>query len=387
MKIRGELKTVIYLDQNVISNITKALDPDFPRRDKVIEEGWLDVYKKIERLRRLQLVVSPECRFRRAESLLSTAPSYDSLQDVYSYLSSGCVFQAAWAILELQILLHFRNYLDGQPDQEPAIGAGEVILGELDAWEDLIAVSIQYRPSTTDRQTHYDQRRRSEEHLQRASRLWQNDELSFERIVQEEVQECSRALIESINQDLDKLRNPTCPLDLLPSAGVRLFCALGEVLRDSGVPEHEHQKLVVDYLRHPCFSRVPFVRLSAMLSASLARKTQAGQRRPPNRGTVTDISAIASVLPYCGGMFVDNEMATCLREAPLSGEVETLGTRVFSPRTKGAFMTFLAGLEAAAGPLREAVIKQHYGADWLDPYLDVVVAGRELRSPRCPAAD
>ena len=83
-------KKIVYLDQNVISNMTKVLDPDFLRREDLLkrEPFWLAIYKKLHRLLRLQLIVCPASHFHEAESRLSGNPSFESLQRVYSSLST-----------------------------------------------------------------------------------------------------------------------------------------------------------------------------------------------------------------------------------------------------------------------------------------------------------
>lgn len=87
-------KRIIYLDQGAISNIAKVLNPDFPRRERLLksEPFWLELYKKLDRLRRLQLIVCPQSYLHLTESMISTEKSFESLQYVYSYLSNGCHF-------------------------------------------------------------------------------------------------------------------------------------------------------------------------------------------------------------------------------------------------------------------------------------------------------
>ncbi|KKW37525.1 MAG: hypothetical protein UY85_C0051G0002 [Candidatus Peribacteria bacterium GW2011_GWB1_54_5] len=54
-------KKVIYLDQHVISSMAKALRPELQRTQKMetrIQEDWIKLFRKLDRLRRLQMIVS-----------------------------------------------------------------------------------------------------------------------------------------------------------------------------------------------------------------------------------------------------------------------------------------------------------------------------------------
>jgi hypothetical protein len=382
----GRPKTVIYLDQFVVSNITKALDPDYPRRERVLREPfWLDLYKKLDRLLRLQLIVCPDSYHHRTESLLSGEPSFDSLQDVYSYLSNDCTFQDAIAILQRQILLHFSNYLEGRPEMEPVIAVDEIVSGELNEWQETIAITVPYRPDASEATSVRGHRKQQHVHLELAFKIWQEDSGGFEKSVEEEAQALGRAILEGFLSHIRsclsfQVSPPQSPLDWLPPPAASIVYDMFRVQEELGVvdPIEQLQK-AGGYLQSPHLLRVPFVRLSAMLYAALARKAEAGRRRPPSPGTITDVSAIASLLPYCHAMFLDKEMAGYLQEEPLREEVRRFGTEIFSLNSRDRFMAFLNGLEEKAGAPWAALVEHVYGSDWLQPFLSVVVDGKERR--------
>jgi hypothetical protein len=138
-------KKVIYLDQSVISNITKVLDPDFPRREQLLEKEpvWLEIYKKLDKLRRLQLIVCPQSYFHLIESMISPEISFESLQYVYSYLSNGCNFDDPTAILDTQIQCHFLGYMSGHPERDCVIPVTTVMSGNLpDEWQNRLRVVV-----------------------------------------------------------------------------------------------------------------------------------------------------------------------------------------------------------------------------------------------------
>lgn len=383
----GAPKTVIYLDQFVVSNITKALDPDYSRRDRLLREpSWLDLYKKLDRLLRLQLIVCPDSYCHRTESLLSGEPSFDSLQDVYSYLSNDCTFQDTISILRHQVLLHFRNYLEGHPELEPETSVDEVVSGELNEWQPSIAITVPYRSDAGEVSSLRSQREQQHRHLELAFKRWQEDSGGFESSVQGEAQSLGRAIIDGFFVYFKKCllfeaEPPQSPLEWLPPPAAQLVYDMIRVQEDFDIADPiEQLRRIGEYLGSAHFLRVPFVRLSSMLYAALARKAEAGRRRPPSRGTITDVSAIASLAPYCQAMFLDKEMAAYLREAPLKDEIERFGTRIFSLNSRERFVAFLDELEENAGPPWAALVERVYGPDWLEPFLSVVVDGKERRS-------
>src|SRR5688572_4033709 len=64
-------KRVIYLDQFALSNIMKALNPDTEAHKKGMDSFWLTLFKKLDRLCKLQLVVCPNSSVHEKESRVS----------------------------------------------------------------------------------------------------------------------------------------------------------------------------------------------------------------------------------------------------------------------------------------------------------------------------
>ena len=382
-------KKIIYLDQFVISNITKILDPSFPRREHLLKSQpfWLELYQKLDHLLKLQLIVCPDSYYHRTESLLSSDPDFDSLQDVYSYLSNDCTFQDDTMILRWQILHHFRNYLDGHPERERVIPVSEVVFGDLDEWQDRIRVTVPYRPEAGEVASLRDRRVKQHSSLEEVFKRWQLDRTSFKLSVQEEAQALGQAIMGVFFSHLKQwmsfslgLTTPQSPLEWLPPPAASLVYDMFRVLEEHYISDPMEQlKKVSEYLQSPHFLRIPFVRISSMLYATIARKAQAGRRSPPNEGTITDVTAIATMLPYCQAMFLDKEMASYLREVPLKEEVERFGTRIFSLNSKADFLAYLDELEAKAGERHVRWIKLTYGPKWLEPFMDVVVYGKRRR--------
>jgi hypothetical protein len=387
VELEGPKKTIIYLDQFVVSGIVKALDPEFPRRER-LDPFWLELYKKLDRLLRLQLIVCPDSIFHQTESLLGGDSTFDAYQDVYTYLSNGCTFYDEISILRWQIHAHFRDYLEGNPSREPSLYPKEVVYGSLNEWQNKIDVAVPHRFNTTEVAALRRRREQQHERIKVAFELWKDDATPFKKAVAEEALSFGRAVLGVFWEDMWKrLQNtltgkfPLTLEDLLPSPGANIVFELFRILHEEhGIDDIPEQlEKVTEYFQSHHILHVPFIRLSAMLYASIARKAQAGRRSEPNEGTITDVTAIASLLPYCDVMVVDNEMATYLREVPLRDEMKKFEAKIFSPNSKKDFLAFLEELEAKLSKGRVALVEHYYGRGWLEPYLDLVAHRKERR--------
>ena len=370
-------KTIIYLDQSVISNLEKLLDPEFPRREQVLKDPfWLELFTTLDRLLSLQLIVCPDSYYHRTESLLSA--EFNALQDVYSHLSNDCTFHDEARILGRQLLVCFRNYLEGYPERESVIDVSEVVNGDLHAWQDRIRVTVPYRPAAGEKTMYGEQRAKLHSALVESFKQWQQDATPFSIAMEEEAQVFGRAILESFLHPQNKRNH----FEWLLSPAVSLVFDMFKVLERYAVTNpFEQLQRVSQYLLSPhLLLRVPYVRLQSMLYASIARKAQAGRQSLPNEGTITDVTAISALLQYCKAMFVDREMAGYLREIPLKDEVAHFGTRIFSLRVKEKFLEYLQEIEERAGERHLKVVKMFYGERWLRPFLSLVAQGRRSRA-------
>jgi hypothetical protein len=83
---------------------------------------------------------------------------------------------------------------------------------------------------------------------------------------------------------------------------------------------------MIEYLSSDALQYVPVAKIRALLFAAIARKAAAGQKQPPNRGIVSDITMVSVLLPYCDAMLVDNQIAGYLQEQPLARQIFEYGT-------------------------------------------------------------
>jgi len=122
---------------------------------------------------------------------------------------------------------------------------------------------------------------------------------------------------------------PFDPEVFMPSNATATVLGIHRRLRQAGVAEEELWQKIAEFFTSPDLDQVPYLRISCMLFAAFARKQASGQRRPAGGGTLNDVTTIATVLPACDAIYVDNEVAAFLNEEPLR-TVLNYGTRVFS---------------------------------------------------------
>lgn len=387
-------KKVIYLDQFVISNIAKALDPESKGHQHTLANPfWLEAYRKIDHLSKLQLLICPDSHFHHDESLLSGDPPYDSLRDLYEHLSNGCTFFDYNTILRHQLGRCFWAYLNEQ-DRDLKFNAEHVVSGHLHEWYGRLRISVNSSPREGEADEIRKLREQQYQELVRVFEQWKSAKTPYGQSFMEEATAWGRGTIEIFARylrqyvqlsakyaaEIERAGTYTPRLeDILPPPAAELIFGMLRILESNGLRDVEALAKVGEYFRSPYLLKVPYIRLSSMLYASLARKAGAGRVKPPSKGTFTDVNAIASLLPYCDAIFVDAEMAGHLGDNPLRGEVGNYPVRVFSQRNQGEFLEFLDGIEKETHPHHFKMVKDVYGENWDEPYMSLITDSRQRR--------
>jgi hypothetical protein len=136
-------KRIIYLDQFVISNIMKALDPG--RSQAATGESiefFLTLFKMLDRLSKLQLIVCPHSPIHDFESIVDSR--YEKLRAVFRHLSNGIGFRDAEAIVHAQIMEAFDAWLGDKPYQNQVSG-NFALMGNPNVWQDRYRIELNYR--------------------------------------------------------------------------------------------------------------------------------------------------------------------------------------------------------------------------------------------------
>jgi len=369
-------KTVLYLDQNVVSDMMKAINPATRSYGRPVLERWRDLFRRVDRLCKLQLLVCPGSPTRDHESAVS--PFQNALARMSGQLSGGSRFHSSVDVRLLQLDRCVRRRF-GEP-VDAAGTAEEVILGPLHGWTPKLQLSVEF-PYSADYVRHLRATRlRTQALLEQLNESrWLREPLSFDEWVLEETREFGRLLKFHYEQFLEVVggvfarRRPISELNL-DDVAYRTINTIRRSFEETGVGKEEAKERTLAFVTSDEVGEAPSIRINSMLYAARARKAAGGQRRPPRASFVHDVQAISSYLLYCGAMFVDNECRALLTEEPVCSRLG-YPTRVFSKSNWDAFIRFLDDLLAACRPDHRDLVAQVYGADWETPFESMFAEG------------
>ena len=357
-------KKVIYLDQFVISNAMKAINPNAKSYGKTEElRYYKELFEKLDRLIKMQHIVCPSSSTHLTESLVDT--DYQALRRLYNHFSSGVSFLDNKTIERFQITADFKNWLG--LSVEP-ITVDRLSHDRIHAWQGKYIIDVDL---SKDDEELPDRLRKERDELYQALlpvfRRWQSEKgKAFKDWFEEEINSFGRATYTAVFQRRRMIasKNPSELTldDLMPSDGEVLIADMHRIAKEAGIPKNEIYNKVAAYLVSEEFKQVPYPRISSMLLAALANKAALGGKKPPTRGVFNDIEFIAALAPYCDALFVDKEFQTFLDQEPLKTELGLSG-KIYSLNKKSEFIAYLDGIEANAPKGHLAKVEEVYG-DW-----------------------
>ena len=368
-------KKVVYLDQMAISNMTKLLHPEIGQ-GREIDPFWRELFERIDVLCKLQVLICPDSQTHREESAL--APFAAELRRMYELFSHGTTFDFSYQIRDRQLVEHLDNWLAGAPETDIEIEVAHVTHGQIHGWQERYTITVGGLEEEDWPERLRESRERGAEGMAQVHEGWRREQdFDFERTFQRELAAFGEMVIQlhlkSIEQQARILAGQE-PFDaeaLMPSHATTLVLGIHHRLRDAGVPEEDLWPKTAEFFRSGALERVPYMQISALLFAALARKAAiGGQVRPPNRGTISDVTTVAAVMPYCDAIWVDNEVAGLLSEEPLRTRID-YGTRVFSWNTRQQFLDYLDELHAGVSEEHVELIRDLYGEGYLRPFTEL----------------
>lgn len=364
-------KKVIYLDQMVISHMTKALHPT-AAAGRAIDPFWSELFEKLDVVCKMQLAICPDSETHREESAVWTHP--EALRQMYEHLSHGVSFYDTPAVREAQLMEFFENWLAGRPT-EPILADRETLIrGSIDSWQERYRIAFGgFEPEDWPERLN-ESRERASDALERLSARWRDVRpFSFDAVYRQELLAIGQTMIQVHLQSMQQAAEvmtgarPFDPDLLSPSNATATILGIHHGLREGGVADEELWQKTAEFFSSPDIDQVPYLRISCMLFAAFARKQASGQRRPAGGGTLNDVTTVATVLPGCDAIYVDNEVAALLDEEPLRTQLD-FGTRVFSHRTRHEFAAYLDEIRASASEEHVAAVREVYGDGYLVPF-------------------
>ncbi len=317
-------KAVLYLDQNAISEMAKALLAPVPSN---AQEQWLDLFRRIHKLVRFQILVCPTSENHHVESHAGRQAS--AFEDLADALSGGVSFRAFLDIETEQFrrALHaFVDDLANKVDLRPE----EVMTGPLSTWTPPIRIGARLGGGDGYREFLEGLRAGQQPAMDAIWTMWKSSKETFEEIFAKEVHAAPvPGTVTWMNLAMTALREQPDP---------------GNLLQRFRLSQSVEQ--------------VPHVRIRSALYASVARQV-AGGLKQLERSLSMDINTISVVLSYVDAIFVDNFCAARLSEKPVRAKIPARS--VFSKRTMNELTNWLDELWRRATLEHFEAVAQLYG--------------------------
>lgn len=381
-------RTVVYLDQMVLSNMAKSLDPVWRATRGAQDPYWLDLFRTLERLVKLQVLTCPASPIHDEESAVTEYA--EVLRRLREYLASGISLAYPHEVRATQLYGGLAAFEVGRPaTAEDYLGRGlpSIADGGLNQWSDRFQISVQFPTPNSSIASYRTVRDQTGDVFARCWEVWRSTPRSFHDQYEAERRELFPLWVELFNaharqfQAMARGVMPADPEAMMPSPSVATIVGLLSHFQREGLTRAEAEQRLLAFFASEAALGIPSNDINALLMAALARKAAAGQRKPPGRGTGNDLAAIASYLPYCDAMFVDNQFAGLLREEPLATRLSHWKARVFSISSRDAFLAYLRDLDAAVPAEHVARVREVYGDSWLTSFDTLLEAERQRRTP------
>lgn len=384
-------KKLVYLDQMAYSGMAKTFDAVWAATVGPQHPYWAKMFDALERAFKLQLIVCPESTLHEKESALVSQPSM--MRRLYEHLSGGVSFGYPVIMHQHQLGVALRAVLSGQlPTYD--LPRGLVLHGDPDEWSERLQISVNLAGPQPNATVLRGAKDRSYAALTAHFERWRTEKgKQFDAWYKEERRGHAENFAFLYNERLALMKRAAAgelPLSeevWNPRLDAEVVFGLIHVAVQAGTRQQDAARVVGDFLYSDSAFDAPANDISAMLLAAVARKAANGQRRPPSAGMWNDITAIATFLPYCDAMFLDNECAGLLREEPLRSKLAKFGTRIFSSKTGDAFLQYLADLEKQTGEEHVQRVAEIYGEDWSVPYRELLIHEREREARRAAKRD
>lgn len=371
-------KKIIYLDQFVVSNLTKLDNPGLQRNDRLTKESfWTELRDLLLQLRKMQLICCPNSDSHEAESRISTFN--DELKRTYEALSGGVKFKSFHDISIDQI---GELALAWSEDREPRFDfdPGHVLTRDPNEWAErfyIVFADNQFVIPSELQQA----RDEMESHISRLFRdVWAKEKQTFKYWYDLERQEyqghLGKAVMRSRRDRIQAMLGYRHGIEMsledvskmIFSPAEALYEGLKRIMRfPRDGPERSAEECIrieKSFGDANRISEAPFVKLQALMYASLAMRAAGGQKEVPNEGTNTDIETVAYLLPYCDTMLMDNGCRSLLLNVPMNLRPAD-AEKVFSPNVKYGFLAYLRSIRDGVTSEQVAALREVYGDDYL----------------------
>lgn len=339
----------------------------------VADPFWQELYDLLFQLRHLQLICCPDSGSHEEESRIS--PFNAELKKMYEGLSGGIRFNSFDSIKSHQIGKLALAWSEGR-EVEFDFDPKKAISADPNAWSDRFYIVFGDNPFISDSRLRL---ARAEMHAEIARLfrdVWGAEKRDFRYWYDLERFGYQGHLFRSVARNrkerdeaiLAYRPGEEIPLErlekVLPSFSEGMTATIDHVMRFPRAggerPREERNQMAKDFILHNRIADAPFVKLQAIMFASIAMRATGGQKEPPNEGTTTDIDTVSHLLPYCDAMFMDNGCRSLLMDVPKDLRPPE-SVKVFSTNVREEFLKHLRAIRGTMSTEHIQAIRDIYG--------------------------
>lgn len=391
-------KKLVYLDQFVISNIAKLLDPSHKSHQEIKKDPfWESLFIKLEKLQDANLIICPDTFYHRDESIAGEIPFY-LMERLYEHFSESKTLIPHLVVYRYQIKQHFEKWIRGEAPFQWEFEPRTIAWEDFNEWSFGIKVSVRSGPRRGERERLLKTNDEIKDGLVTLWTDWTNEQpATYKERVERELLGFKKLLFSSAQKhkqnQVDVIERAVRGEDVTEELVEKIMAPLtNDILEDL---IHTAQRYcttleevtakIDEYLSNPkVLIQIPSLKISSLMYAGLAhRANRSGQKRVPK--SLNDVHFISAYLPYCDAMFIDTECATILKEVPRDLPEEykmEYGTKIFSPANREEFLAYLDDIYNSASADHMQAVKE-LGGDNHQPYWEILIrekAEKELEA-------
>ncbi len=372
-------KKVIYLDQFVVSKFLFLLNKEMPQYQRLKEDKhykfWFELYSKIDELVKMQLIICPESTSHSHESAMSDY--YYLIKKIYERLSYNSSFKNFHDTKKHQTYKVATLWNRNENFQRYEFCSKDIFHNYINKWHDKFYFTFPRKYIADSKNEYKSTRDKESSILKNSFDRWKKEKnKTFYDWFNAEASSYGTTTISMYYNhllNLEKISNGKVKPTFENISGplvVDIFDAARLSFESDGLAKSESAIKSMHFFQSDAVKYIPFVRISSMLLASLARRANAGQKKYPTEGMFQDIHTLEIVTPYCDAIFIDNECNDLLNEKPLKTELN-YDTKIFSLKNKDEFIEYLDIIKSSASQEHLNALEEVYGKDGCKPNFNI----------------
>jgi hypothetical protein len=367
-------KTVVYLDQCILSGMVKSIHPDIkPKSDTFPREA----FELLDRLSKLQLIVCPDSQFHEEESIFSGTP--EEHKRVFELLSHGVSYSDMWSIFRLEVHEQLRRWLESKEMGQTDIPRECVVRGKIDEWQERLLITVNSKRMEMAKPSLQNTKDTVFSDMAPVFARWERESgKNFDFWYEQELSHWPFSIADGYKKYFEQIMSAMSggsiePILNGPPAFFSTFKDIAECLDKEIQDENERKMKLNEFMSTKLLGKVPFIRIYTSLMAAIATKISSGgmKKEKIEPSFFNDVLMISSLLPFCDAIFLERQMAGFLRDNPLNRVIDKM-PKIFSSANKDEFLGYLRDIEKNASSEHMKAVREVYGSDWGKPFTSVL---------------